>query len=121
VSEDDVLAANDAFYAAFNQKDPAAMDAIWARSVEVGCIHPGWNVLRGREAVMASWEGILTNPSQPKIMTGGANVLFLGDLALVLCRELVAGTPLAASNLFVQEDGGWKLAHHHSSLVSMMG
>jgi ketosteroid isomerase-like protein len=121
VTDDDVLAANDAFYAAFNRKDMSAMDEVWARTVEVGCIHPGWNVLRGREAVMTSWQGILANPAQPKIMTGGASVTMIGDLALVFCRELVAGTPLAASNLFVLEDGAWKMAHHHSSPVSLVG
>lgn len=118
MSEKDVLAANDAFYRAFNAKDMDAMDAVWARSVEVGCVHPGWNLLRGREAVMNSWQGILSNPAQPRIVTGGAEVTLLGDVAIVLCRELVAGTPLAASNVFVQEDGKWKMAHHHSGPVS---
>jgi ketosteroid isomerase-like protein len=117
-AEEAVLEANEAFYRAFNQKDIAAMDAVWAQLTEAGCIHPGWNVLRGRDAVMESWDGILSNPDQPRIMTGGASVIFLGDVAVVLCRELVAGSPLAATNLFVQEDGVWKLAHHHSGPVS---
>jgi len=116
--EEAVLEANDAFYRAFNQKDAAAMDAVWARSTEVGCIHPGWNVLRGRDAVMESWTGILSNPAQPRIVSGHAAVIFLGEVAVVLCRELVAGSPLAATNLFVHEDGAWKLAHHHSGPVS---
>ena len=119
MTADDVLAANEAFYRAFNTKDPAAMDAVWAQSADVGCIHPGWNVLRGREPVMESWRGILSNPAQPRIMTGGAAVTLLGDVALVLCRELVAGSPLAATNVFVLEEGAWKLVHHQSGPVSM--
>ena len=119
--EEDVLAANEAFYQAFNRKDPAAMDAVWARSAPVACIHPGWNVLVGREPVMQSWLGILSNPAQPRIVTGGATVFFLGDAAVVTCRELVAGTPLAATNIFVLEDGAWKLSHHHSGPVTFMG
>jgi ketosteroid isomerase-like protein len=121
VREEDVLAANEAFYRAFNQKDPAAMDAIWARSAPVACIHPGWNVLVGREPVLQSWEGILNNPSQPRIVSGGASVAFLGDTAVVTCRELVAGTPLAATNIYVLEDGSWKLAHHQSGPVTFIG
>ena len=117
-AEDAVLEANEAFYRAFNQKDVAAMDAVWAGSTEVGCIHPGWNVLRGRDAVMESWAGILSNADQPRIVSGGAAVIFLGEVAMVLCRELVAGSPLAATNLFVLENGAWKLAHHHSGPVS---
>ena len=60
-----VLAANAAFYRAFAERDVAAMDALWARSTPVACIHPGWQVLNGREAVMASWRGILAGVPPP--------------------------------------------------------
>jgi hypothetical protein len=83
----------------------------------VTCIHPGWGALHGRTAVLESWHAILANPEQPRIVAGGAEVRLLGDLALVLCRELVGGNPLAATNLFVREAGGWKLLHHHSGPV----
>ena len=36
-----VLAANAAFYRAFAERDVDAMDALWARSIPVACIHPG--------------------------------------------------------------------------------
>src|SRR5438309_276363 len=48
LSVEDVLAANEAFYRAFNQKDSAAMSALWSESMDVACVHPGWNVLTGR-------------------------------------------------------------------------
>jgi hypothetical protein len=35
----------------------------------------------------------------------------------VICRELVAGSPLVATNVFVLEDEGWKLVHHQSGPV----
>jgi len=111
-AEDAVFAANDAFYAAFNSMDIGAMERVWAASDDVTCIHPGWNVLRGRESVIESWRGILTNPAQPKILTGGASVTFAGTVAIVTCRELVAGSPLAAANVFALEDGQWRLLHH---------
>jgi ketosteroid isomerase-like protein len=113
-----VLAANEAFYQAFNQKDVAAMDGVWARAENVSCIHPGWNLIKSREAVLESWRRILTNPDQPRIVIGGASVIFAGEAALVLCRELVAGSPLAATNVFVREDGEWKLVHHQSGPVA---
>jgi ketosteroid isomerase-like protein len=118
LSDEDVLAANEAFYRAFNQKDPEAMDGLWARVAPVRCIHPGWNVLTGRDPVMESWRGILANQAQPKIVMGGASVTSFGDVAVVTCRELVAGTPLAATNIFAVEDGAWRLIHHHSGPVS---
>ena len=57
-----ILAANTAFYSAFNDHDLEAMAALWSSSPELTCVHPGWNVLRGREAVIESWRAILGNP-----------------------------------------------------------
>ena len=117
-SAGDVLAANEAFYAAFNQKDAEQMERVWSSKEDITCIHPGWNLLRGREEVLESWRGILANPSQARIVVGGASVTLLGGLALVLCRELVGGSPLAATNIFMREGDGWKLLHHHSGPVA---
>ena len=113
----EVLAANERFYAAFVGRDLGAMDALWSARETVTCIHPGWNVLRGREEVMASWEAILGNPQQPRIVAGGAEAAVLGDVAIVTCRELVAGNPLTATNVFAREEGRWRLVHHHSGPV----
>jgi len=111
------LAANEAFYDAFNQKDATLMDALWTDSDQASCIHPGWNLLRGREAVLDSWRSILTNPGQPRIVTGGATASVHGALAIVICRELVGGSPLVATNVFILEGESWKLLHHHSGPV----
>lgn len=112
-----VLEANEAFYRAFNQKDIQAMERVWSALAGVTCIHPGWNVLRGRDAVMASWASILANPNQPRIVAGGAEVLQTGRVAIVTCRELVAGSPLAATNVFALDGGSWRLLHHQSGPV----
>ncbi len=116
-SEAGVLAANETFYQAFNQRDTALMDTLWAAGAQVSCIHPGWNVLQGRGAVLETWHNILENPNQPRIVSGGATVSIFDTIAIVICRELVAGSPLVATNIFVQEDGAWKLLHHHSGGV----
>jgi hypothetical protein len=93
------------------------MEALWADADGVSCVHPGWNVLEGREPVLDSWRSILENPNQTRIVTGGATVTFRGDTAIVLCRELVGGSPLIATNIFVREDEGWRLLHHQSGPV----
>lgn len=111
------LAANEAFYGAFVARDMAAMATLWARGHGVRCVHPGWNALIGREAVLESWRGILGNPEQPRIVSGGASVQVIGDVAVVTCRELVSGSPLVATNIFVREDGAWRLLLHHSGPV----
>ncbi len=96
------------------------MDSIWARATGVTCIHPGWNRLEGREAVMRSWRGILANPGSPIIQCSAARVHARGDVAYVLCLERVrgGGPALIATNLFVREEGGWCIVHHQAGPVS---
>ena len=114
---DAVLAANLEFYRAFTMRDIAAMEALWARRTPVACLHPGWTALKDREAVIESWAGILSNPGAPRIACFDEQVLLYGDVALVLCEEDIEGGTLAASNLFVREDGEWRLAHHQAGQV----
>jgi len=112
-----VLAANAAFYRAFSERDVAAMDALWAHSVPVACIHPGWQVLNGREAVMASWRGILAGVP-PTIRCSEEIARVAGSAAFVVCTESLDAGELVATNVFVQEAGDWKLAHHHAGPVA---
>ena len=111
---DAVLAANLEFYRAFATRDVAAMDAIWARRAPVGCVHPGWPALAERDAILESWRGILASPQAPRIACYDERVLLYGDTALVLCEEELDGGTLVASNLFVREDGAWRIAHHQA-------
>lgn len=117
--EQAVREANEAFYAAFNERDTASMDVLWARRAPVTCVHPYGGVIEGREQVLASWFAILANPVQGKIVAGGARVTVSGDIAAVICREFVAGTAVVATNLFVREDGHWRMTHHHASSAAL--
>jgi hypothetical protein len=112
-----VLAANLEFYRAFGARDLAAMDTLWARRAPVACLHPGWTALAERAAIMGSWAAILSNPDAPRIACFDERVLLYGDAALVLCEEVLAGGTLAASNLFVREEGLWRIAHHHAGQI----
>ena len=112
-----VLAANAAFYRAFAARDVEAMNALWARRAPVACIHPGWQVLNGREAVMASWRGILAG-APPAIDCRDAIARLAGTTAFVICTELLEAGELVATNVFVQEDGTWMLVHHHAGPVA---
>ena len=114
---DAVLAANLEFYRAFTARDRAAMKALWARRAPVACLHPGWTALTDRDAIIQSWEGILSSPDAPRIACFDEQVLLYGDVALVLCEEELDSGTLAASNLFVREDGEWRIAHHHAGQI----
>jgi ketosteroid isomerase-like protein len=117
-AETEVLAANEAFYAAFAERDASAMDGLWAASAPVACIHPGWDVLVGREEVMESWEAILDNPTAPRIRCSRPSAQVLGDTAFVVCLEEVSGSELIATNVFTREEGRWKLVHHQAGPVA---
>lgn len=114
VKEAEVLSSNRAFYAAFQKRDCDAMDSLWAQGVEVACVHPGWQPIRGRAEVMASWRAILGQPSAPKIECQGATASIYGETALVLCEEVLDDGRLVATNLFVREDGEWRICHHQA-------
>ncbi len=109
-----VLFANEAFYLAFRNRDVAAMRAVWVKAEPMACTHPGWAVLRGCDEVMQSWEAILGNPGAPRVVCHGARVLHRGGQAIVTCYEVIGESVLAVSNIFVEEDGDWKMMHHHA-------
>lgn len=106
--------ANEAFYVAFAAGDVKAMEELWARAVPVTCIHPGWAPLFGRADVMESWGAILTGSGRPKIRVRNARVLLLGDVAYVVCHEVIERAFLIATNVFVREKGTWKMVHHQA-------
>ena len=114
MNEDEVLLANLAFYAAFSEGDVEALREIWATHTDLACIHPGWPILEGRNAVLESWERILANPGTPTVRCAGAVAHIVGSVAWVTCREVLEGVQLAATNVFVQEEGQWRLVHHHA-------
>jgi hypothetical protein len=112
-AELEVLEVNSAFYRAFAARDVAGMEALWARSAPVACIHPGWDALRGREAVMASWRSILGGDA-PHMRCTRASAHVLSAAAFVVCHETADGVRLVATNVFVREDGAWRMVHHQA-------
>lgn len=116
-----VLAANAAFYEAFEQRDLDAMSDAWEHSDRVACVHPGWAILRGWAAVSASWFALFDGPQRLQFIVTGEQVEVLGDVAWVTCNENLLDTgatqAVAATNVFVRTDRGWSLVHHHGSPV----
>lgn len=114
MSEDaTLLFANDAFYAAFAAGDAEAMGAVWSEREPVFCLHPGWPLLSGRDAIMQSWRGIFS-PGRPAIEAEVVTHTRDDALGLVFCNERLGQGLLIASNLFRLEDGRWRLFHHQA-------
>jgi ketosteroid isomerase-like protein len=118
---DDVLAANHAFYDAHERRDLDAMREVWEHSTRVVCVHPGWPILRTWPVVEESWRRILAGPGRNQFILTNETAVVDGQLAWVTLDEnlvdgAMAGT-IAATNVFRNDGGSWKLVVHHGSPV----
>ena len=114
---DAVLAANRAFYRAFNDRDYAAMEGIWAPTGAMVCLHPGQPPLRERADILESWRGILGHPESPRVHCIGEWVMGRTGFAIVVCREILPEGQLMATNTFARQSDGWRMIGHHSGPV----
>ncbi|MBW4682607.1 MAG: nuclear transport factor 2 family protein [Microcoleus vaginatus WJT46-NPBG5] len=122
-AQNEVLAANEAFYRAFEKKDMDAMSAIWSQGIGTLCIHPGRNALRGWKEIRASWESIFKNTNYIEIETEIITADVRNEIAYVVLVEKVlqvsAGRRIQAesmaTNVFELLGGKWYLIHHHGS------
>lgn len=114
---DAVLAANRAFYRAFNDRDAGAMDLLWAPTGAMVCLHPGQAPLHERDAILESWRAILRHPQSPRVRCTDEWLIGRSGLALVICREVLAEVQLMATNSFVRLADGWHMVGHHSGPV----
>jgi hypothetical protein len=112
-----VLAANRAFYRAFNDRDYEAMDLLWAPSGAMVCLHPGQAPLLDRVEIMASWRAIMRHPDSPRVRCTDEWVVGRSGLALVVCREILANGQLMATNSFIRLTDGWRILGHHAGPV----
>lgn len=129
--EDAVRAANARFYAAFEARDLDAMADVWEHSDRVVVTHPGWPTLRGWARVAGSWDAIFRNTPYIQFVLTGEEIASESDVAWVTLDENIlqatgaaagdgdelAGARVAALNLFVRSDTGWKMVAHHASPV----
>ena len=115
---DSVFFANEAFYRAFADKDPDAMEKLWSDTVPVCCLHPGWGPVFDRDAIVKSWAAILKNPESPEIRCQEPKVQIYGDVASVICFEELPGGTLIATNVFHREGNLWKIIHHQAGPTS---
>ncbi|MEY4513602.1 MAG: hypothetical protein RLZZ450_5724 [Pseudomonadota bacterium] len=123
MSQHALRAANAAFYAAFERLDLEAMGNLWARSVQVSCVHPGWDLVLGYEAVMQSWKGIFDGTGEIHFRSEDAQITAGSGMGWVVSREILSTAvqnmpienTLSTINTFVHEEGVWRIAHHHAA------
>lgn len=119
--EDSVLAANRAFYEAFESRDLDAMSDVWEHSDRVSCTHPGWAMLHGWAAVAGSWFALFTGRQHLQFIVTAERAVVVGDAGWVTCDENIlsgdASGTVAAVNVFVREGERWRMVAHHGAGV----
>ncbi len=134
----EVLEANERFYRALNALDLDAMDRIWAHGSFVRCVHPGWELIVGWEAVRASWEGIFRGSGGQghSVEAADVSVHVVSHLGWTSCIERitlprgggrggrsVSSSLAVATNLFqrsAEARARWQMILHHASLLPLV-
>lgn len=113
--------ANQRFYDAIENRDLAAMEALWEHSDRVTCVHPGWTILRGWPAVYESWRRILEGPGHNQFILTNLSVTVEGATAWVVLDENLmtggAATTVATANIFTRSGEDWSMVAHHGAPV----
>jgi hypothetical protein len=133
----EVLEANERFYRALNAIDLGSMERLWSHGSFVRCVHPGWELIVGWDAVRASWEGIFRGSSggpAHSVETADVTAHVVSGMGWVSCIERIAlpgrsggitgsASLAVATNLFQRAPGEserWEMILHHASLIPLV-
>lgn len=123
----EVLSVNEMFYKALGSRNLGLMEEVWIKDPRAKCVHPGWPILLGWEAIKQSWKNIFDSGGPTKIQISNVNVEMSGDLAWVTCiehishiiRDQVQINMTQATNIFERHGSDWLMIHHHASPMPM--
>ena len=122
---DNVLEVNARFYEALSNRDLDLMSTVFIRDDKAGCMHPGWIMLRGWEAIRQSWENVFDPEDKLDIKLHNVTVDIKGDAAYVTCvqeliyikRDPVVMNISVSTNIFERTESGWLMVIHHASPI----
>ena len=128
-TQDDIITqvrrANERFYRAMESLDIDIMASMWVQSDRAKCIHPGWDILEGWEAVHQSWQAIFANTDYMRFVITDAAVHLYGHVAWVTCVENLTQSiearqmsQMLSTNIYeLSDDNEWYIVHHHASPI----
>lgn len=123
--KDQVLKANEKFYGALESGDLELMREVWVKDSKAKCVHPGWPMLYGWDAVIESWKNIFDAGGPAGIEVSDVRIRISGNLAWVVCIEKITqrvgeevrSVYTQSTNVFQYMDSSWLLVIHHASPV----
>jgi ketosteroid isomerase-like protein len=121
--EEKVLEANKNFYSALQALSLEEMESVWLQDDWVRCLHPGWDMLEGWEAVRESWQQIFEGTKFLRVAVGVQSVRVEKGIAWVSCTEKISSATegrfetsyVQSTNLYKLHNGTWYLVLHHAS------
>jgi len=115
------LAAEEAFYAAFERADADAMREVWAEAEDIECIHPLGGRLRGT-GVHESWRDMFAGAERLAFHLSERRVVERDALTVHLVLENILfpdgkEEPLQvlATNVYRRDRSGWRMVLRHAS------
>ena len=114
--------AESAFYAAFESRDLAAMEAVWSSAADTLCIHPMGPALHGWPSIARSWTAVFQGIGDARFSLSHLKVLEQAGLCVRFVHENIHHGPgftglslVLATNVFRKERAGWRMVSHHAS------
>ncbi len=122
---EEVLKVNEMFYKALGTRNLELMDQAWVKDSRAGCVHPGWIILSGWQAIRQSWENVFDPNDQVDIRLYNITVEIKGEVAWVTCiqqliyinRDPIGINMSQSTNIFERHDSGWRMILHHASPI----
>jgi ketosteroid isomerase-like protein len=122
---ENVLKVNETFYRALESGDLDLMEEVWVKDERAKCVHPGWPMLFGWEAIRQSWKNIFDSGGPLKIQVSNIIAEISEDLAWVTCiehishviRDEIQVSLAQTTNIFERHGSRWFMIHHHASPI----
>ncbi len=123
----EVLAANQAFYAALSARDVVAMQKLWSGDADIGHISPfdkaasiGWDaVKKDFEGTFGAFTELKVTMEQPSVKIHGSTAWVNGIEKAQWKNKAgeVGGGEILGTTIFVKQAGHWLVAFHHASMM----
>jgi len=123
-----ILEVNNRFYKALGTRDLELMGTVFVHDERAGCMHPGWVMLEGWEAIRQSWENVFDPEDQLDIKLHNITVDIQGDAAWVTCiqelayikRDPAMMNVSVSTNIFEKNESEWLMVIHQASPIPIV-